>query len=243
MALAHVDGADPHREAARLRVVDDEPFDLLDEFLLDLQPRREVVDDPVVLRQADDLAFCGRQDADDGVSVDRHQVMRTGRTNRERARHDQLVATLDVVELGDFRRLGIAAPHRLLDEHLGDAGRCIARVVVVAVIDHQHVEQLFELASHGLLHRGFLRVVHIADHGLVPQTGDGPGIHDDDLVHPKLRSCTNLPIDETCKSHVTSSQGPANQMKVTSKKSPLFYRLLLRQCARSAAGLSGGLFE
>ena len=75
--------------------------DLLDELFLDLQPRGEVIDDAVVLGQADDLAVRGRQHADIGVAVDRHQVVGAGGPQIDRAGHDELVVAIGVLELGD----------------------------------------------------------------------------------------------------------------------------------------------
>src|SRR4051794_1905048 len=102
MGLAHVYGADAHREAARGGLVHDVLADLLDELFLDLKPRREVADDAVVFGQADDLALHGGQHPDIGVAVDRHEVVRAGGPQFDRPRDDQLVVALGVLELGDL---------------------------------------------------------------------------------------------------------------------------------------------
>ena len=51
MGLAHVHGADAHGEAAGRCYIDDVVPDLLDQLLLNLKPRGEVVDDAVILGQ------------------------------------------------------------------------------------------------------------------------------------------------------------------------------------------------
>ena len=117
-----------------------------------------MVDDPVVFRQADDLAVAGRQHADDGVAGDGHEMVGAGRPDVERTRHDELVAALDVVEFGELRRRREAALQQFLDIHAGDPGGRVAGVVIVAVVDQQDVEQLFDLAGRGFLHGELVRI-------------------------------------------------------------------------------------
>src|SRR5207244_1161494 len=109
MGLAHVYRTDPNSEAARFRDVHDVTADLSDQLLLNLEPGAEVIDDPVVLGQADDLAIRRGHHSDIGLAVDRHQVMRTHRSDFDGSDNDELIVSLNVLELGVLRRGTVTA--------------------------------------------------------------------------------------------------------------------------------------
>src|SRR6185437_4738339 len=101
----------------------------------------------------------GGQHADERLAVDRHEVVRAGGADLDVTGDDQLVELFDVFEFGQRRRAGEAALHDLVHEHAGDAPGGIPRVVVVAVIDVEDIEQLGQLAGGGGDHRCALCVV------------------------------------------------------------------------------------
>ncbi len=83
-------------------------------------------------------------------------MVRAGRADLDRACHDQLGKAAHVLERRDSGRFAEAAIHQVLDIHLRDAARRIARVVVVPVVNAQHVEQLFKLRGGSADHRRLL---------------------------------------------------------------------------------------
>ena len=68
--LAHVNRADAHRHTERRCLVHNELTDLLYQLFLYLQSATEIVHDPVVFGQADNLAGRGRK-PDGGTGADR----------------------------------------------------------------------------------------------------------------------------------------------------------------------------
>jgi hypothetical protein len=160
---AHVDGTDANRQPERPRHVLDEAGNLLDELLLDLEAPGEVVNDAVVFGQADDPAVRGRNHSDEGFAIDRHQVVRAGRADRDRARHDQVVEPLGVLEFGDLGGRGEPAAEEFADHHPRHPPRRVPGVVVVAMIDQQNVEQFLDLLRRCRDHR--LLLGSIQGHG------------------------------------------------------------------------------
>ncbi len=86
----------------------------------------------------------------------------------------------------------VAAAHRLLDEHLGEAGGCVAGVVVVAVVHEQRVEHLLDLAGDDLAHRLAVVFAKVVGDRLVAQAR--PERSADHLVHAVV-SHRRLPKD------------------------------------------------
>ena len=88
------------------------------------------------------------QKPDPQSAHDRAEVMAAGAAHGDRPDDHQLVEILGIGELGYRRLRNITALEDLLQIHLGDAPRRVARVVVVPDVDHKAFENAFELARY-----------------------------------------------------------------------------------------------
>src|ERR1700723_811941 len=127
--LAHVNRADAHRYTKRRCLVHNELADLLNQLFLYLEPATKVVYNPVVFGQTNNLAGPGWKYTDKSLTIDRHQVVCTGRTNVDRPHDDELVELSHVLEFGENRRPREAAAHDLIYKHTRNAIWCVPRIM------------------------------------------------------------------------------------------------------------------
>ena len=120
-AVAHteVPGLDNHRDALRLKRLLNGVRDLGSEFLLDLEPFREDLDDSCEFGKSDD--FSAGNVGHVGLPDERHHVVLAVALNIHVLEEDQLVVVFDFTKGPGqwFKRVGVVAPivfvHRLDD--------------------------------------------------------------------------------------------------------------------------------